>query len=82
MVPKKTKIIVEKNEQGEEVQTRLSTSWQVCKDYRKRNIVTEKDHHPLPFIDQILEKLVGQEYFFFVDGYLGYNQINIHRDDQ
>ena len=64
MVPKKTRITVEKNEQGEEVQTRLATSWQICIDYRKLNLVTKKDHYPLPFVDQILEKLAGQEYFW------------------
>ena len=82
MVPKKSGVIVENNEKGEEVQTRLVTSWRVSIDYRKLNLVTKKDHYPLPFIDQILEKLAGQNYFFFLDGYLGYNQINIHKDDQ
>ena len=80
MVPKKSGIIVEKNEQGEHVQTRLAISWRVYIDYRKLNLVTKKDHYPLPFIDQILEKLAGQEYFCFLDGYSGYNQINIHRN--
>ena len=82
MVPKKSGVIVEKNEKGEEVQTRLVTSWRVCIDYRKLNLVTKKDHYPLPFMDQILEKLVGQNYFCFFDGYSAYNQINIQKDDQ
>ena len=41
-----------------------------------------KDHFPLPFIDQILDRLVGSSYFFFLDGYSGYNKIVIHPDDQ
>ena len=82
MVPKKSGVIVEKNEKGEEVQTRLVTSWRVCIDYRKLNLVTKKDHYPLPFMGQILEKLAGQNYFCFLDGYSGYNQINIHKDNQ
>ena len=36
----------------------------------------------LPFIDQILDRLVGQGYFCFLDGYSGYNRIAIHPDDQ
>ena len=44
--------------------------------------MTKKGHYPLPFIDQILEKLAGQNYFCFLDGYSGYNQINVHKDDQ
>ena len=54
----------------------------VCIDYRKLNAVTKKDHFPLPFIDQILDRLAGQTYICFLDGYSGYNQIAIHPDDQ
>ena len=54
----------------------------VCIDYRKLNSATKKDHFPLPFIDQILDRLAGSNYFCFLDGYSGYNQISIHPDDQ
>ena len=57
MVPKKSGIIVTINEKGEEVPMRMTTGWRVCIDYRRLNAVTKKDHYPLPFIDQILEKL-------------------------
>ena len=56
--------------------------WIVCIDYRKLNSTTKKDHFPLPFIDQILDRLVGLSYFCFLDRYSGYNQITIHPDDQ
>ena len=46
------------------------------------NAATKKDHFPLSFIDQILDRLVGQTYFCFLDGYSRYNQITIHPDDQ
>ena len=69
------------NDKGEEIQTRLPTKWRVCIDYWKLNAVTKKDHFPLPFIDQILDRLAGQTYFCFLDGYSGYNQIAIHPDD-
>ena len=46
------------------------------------NAETKKDHLPLPFIDQILDRLASQSYFCFLDGYSGYNQIAIHPDDQ
>ncbi|GKC61757.1 putative nucleotidyltransferase, ribonuclease H, partial [Tanacetum coccineum] len=42
---------------------------------------SSKDHFPLPFIDQIVEKLSGQKFYSFFDGYSGYNQIPIHPDD-
>ncbi|CAA6665827.1 unnamed protein product [Spirodela intermedia] len=82
VVPKKAGVTVTVNDKGEEIQTRLSTKWRVCIDYRKLNAATKKDHFPLPFIDQILDRLAGQTYFCFLDGYSGYNQIAIHPDDQ
>ena len=56
VVPKKSGITVVENEEGELLPTRISSGWRVCIDYRKLNAVTRKDHFPLPFIDQILER--------------------------
>ena len=69
------------NEKGELFFTRTPSSWRVYIDYRKLNAVTKKDHFSLPFIDQILERLVGQYFFYFLDGYSGYNQIPIFLND-
>ncbi|GKD24831.1 reverse transcriptase domain-containing protein, partial [Tanacetum coccineum] len=46
------------------------------------NEATRKDHFPLPFMDQMLERLVGNEYYCFLDGFLGYFQIPIDPHDQ
>ena len=70
------------NDKGEELQMRLSTKWRVYIDYWKLNVVMKKDHFPLPFIDQILDKLLGQGFYCFLDGYSKYNQLVIHPDDQ
>ncbi|RVW81545.1 Retrovirus-related Pol polyprotein from transposon 17.6 [Vitis vinifera] len=59
VVPKKSGITVVQNDKGEEVSTRLTTGWRVCIDYRRLNVVTRKDHFPLPFIDQVLERVSG-----------------------
>nr|GEU61884.1 reverse transcriptase domain-containing protein [Tanacetum cinerariifolium] len=56
------------NEDNELIPTRLVTEWCVCIDYRKLNDATRKDHFPLPFMDQMLERLVGNEYYSFLDG--------------
>ena len=82
MVPKKSWITIERSQEGVKSATRLTTGWRVCIDYRKLNLVTKKDHYPIPFMDQILEKLVGQTYYCFLDGYSGYNQIGIYLGDQ
>ncbi|CAA6668519.1 unnamed protein product [Spirodela intermedia] len=82
VVPKKSGITVIKSENGDEIQTRLTTSWRVCIDYRKLNSVTRKDHFLLPFTNQVLEKLARKNFFCFLDGYFGYNQIYINPLDQ
>ncbi|RDX80784.1 hypothetical protein CR513_38632, partial [Mucuna pruriens] len=47
------------------VLTRIQNTWQVCIDYRKLNQLTRKDHFPLPFIDQVLEKLLEKSHHYF-----------------
>ncbi|KAM2953934.1 hypothetical protein FF1_032261 [Malus domestica] len=81
-VPKKSGVTVVKNAENELVPTRIQTGWRVCIDYRKLNATTRKDHFPLPFIDQMLERLAGHSFYCFLDGYSGYNQIVIAPDDQ
>nr|GEZ21431.1 reverse transcriptase domain-containing protein [Tanacetum cinerariifolium] len=46
------------------------------------NEATRKDHFPLPFMDQMLERLTGNEYYCFLDGFSGYFQIPIDPKDQ
>ncbi|RVW37073.1 Retrovirus-related Pol polyprotein from transposon 17.6 [Vitis vinifera] len=82
VVPKKSGITVVQNEKGEEITTRLTSGWRVCIDYRKLNAVTRKDHFPLPFIDQVLERVSGHPFYCFLDGYSGYFQIEIDLADQ
>ncbi|GKA32847.1 reverse transcriptase domain-containing protein, partial [Tanacetum coccineum] len=81
-VPKKGGMTVVTNENYELIPTRLVTRWRVCIDYRKLNDATRKDHFPLPFMDQMLERLAGNEYFCFLDRFSGYFQIPIDPEDQ
>ena len=62
--------------------SRIVTGWRICIDYRKLNKATRKDHFPLPFLDQMLDRLTGHTYYCFLDGYSGYNQIAIALEDQ
>ena len=82
VVPKKSGITVIQNKENELVPMRTVTGWRVCIDYRKLNSLTRKDHFPLPFLDQVLERIAGHAYYCFLDGYSGYNQIEIAIDDQ
>ena len=82
VVPKKSGVTTVHNEKGEEMPTLLTTGWRVCIDYRRMNEVTRKDHFPLPFMDQLLERISGQPFYCFLDGYSGYFQIEIAAEDQ
>ena len=82
MIPKKGVFIVIKNEKNELIPIRTMIGWRLCIDYRKLNTTTRKDHHPLPFIDQMLDRLAGHSHFYFLDGYSGYNHIVIAPMDQ
>ena len=82
VVPKKGGFIVIKIEKNELIPTRTVIGWKVCIDYRKPNTATIKDHYPLPFSDQMLDKLVGHPHYSFLDGYSSYNQIAIALEDQ
>ena len=82
VVPKKSGITVVENQDGDLVPQRIQNGWRVCIDYRKLNASTRKDHFPLPFIDQMLERLAGRDFYCFLDGYSGYFQIAIAPEDQ
>ena len=82
VVPKKTGITIVKNQNDELVPTRIQIGWRVYIDYRKLNVVTCKDHFPLPFIDQMLETLASHSYYCFLEGYSGYFHIAIAPKNQ
>ena len=81
MVPKKGGFTVIRNEKNELIPTRTVIGWRVYIDYKKLNIATRNDHYPLPFIDQMLDRLAKHSHYCFLDGYSGYNQIAIAPED-
>ncbi|GJY36696.1 putative nucleotidyltransferase, ribonuclease H [Tanacetum coccineum] len=70
------------NDNNQLIPSRIVIGWRVFIDYHKLNDATRKDHFPLPFIDQILERLCGNEYYCFLDGFSGFFQIPIASEDQ
>jgi len=81
-VPKKGGITVVPNKDDELIAQRTVVGYRMCIDYRKLNKATRKDHYPLPFIDQMLERLSKHSHFCYLDGYSGFSQIPVHSDDQ
>ncbi|XP_070010495.1 uncharacterized protein [Nicotiana sylvestris] len=81
-IPKKGGITVVTNDKNEMIPIRTVTRWRVCMDYHKLNKVTRKDHFPLPFFDQMLDRLADRAFFCFLDRYFYYNQILIAPEDQ
>ena len=81
VVPKKCGFTVIRNEKNDLIPTRTVTGWTIRIDYQKLNTATRKDHFPLPFIDQMLDRLAGHPHFCFLNGYSGYNQIAIAPED-
>ena len=63
VVPKKGGMTVVQNERNELIPQRTVTGWRMCIDYRKLNNATKKDHFPLPFIDEMLERLANHSFF-------------------
>ena len=49
----------------------------VCIDFSDLNLVFPKDKYPMLFIHYIIDECVGNEAFYFVDGFSSYNQIQI-----
>ena len=82
VVPKKGGTTVIRTENNILLPSRTVTGWRICIDYRKLNKATRKDHFPLPFLDQMLDRLADYECYCFLDGYSSYNQIAIAPEDQ
>ena len=82
VVPKKGGTTLIKTEKNTFMPSRTVTSWRICIDYQKLNKATCNDHFPLSFLYQMLDRLVRHEYYCFLDGYSGYNQIAIASKDQ
>ena len=76
-VPKKRGITVVPNDKNELIPQRIVIGYRMVIDFRKLNKATRKDHYPLPFIDQMLERLSKHTHFCFLDGYSGFSQIPI-----
>ncbi|XP_038880382.1 uncharacterized protein LOC120072032 [Benincasa hispida] len=71
IVLKKTGMTIVENDKSEMVPMRIQNGWRTCIDFRKPNKVTKKDHFPIPFLNQMVERLAGKPFFCFLNGFLG-----------
>ena len=74
VVPKKGGMTVVPNDKNEMITQRLPSGWRMCIDYRKLNKATKKDHFPLPFIDEMLERLANHSFL----GKVRFSTLNYH----
>jgi nitrogen regulatory protein PII-like uncharacterized protein len=81
-VHKKGGITVVPNDENGLVAQRTITRYMMCIDFRKLNKATRKDHCPLNFIEQMLERLYKHSHFYYLDGYSDFSQIHVHKYDQ
>jgi hypothetical protein len=82
MVTKEGGMTISCNEKNELIPQWTVTGWRNCIDYGKLNKATKKDHFPLPFIDEMLERLANHSFFCYLDGYSSYHPIPFHPNDQ
>ena len=75
-------ITVVPNDKDELIPQRVITGYRMVIDFRKLNKATKKDHYPLPFVEQMLERLSKHTHFCFLDGYSGFSQIPVSAKDQ
>ena len=73
VIPKKGGTTVIRTESNALLPSRTVTGWRIYIDYWRLNKETRKDHFPLPFLDQTLDRLARHEHYYFLDGYSGYN---------
>ena len=55
--------------------------WRMCIDFTDLNDACPKDCFPLPRIDTLIDVTAGHEMLSFMDGFSGYNQIKMHKED-
>jgi hypothetical protein len=54
----------------------------LCVDFRNLNQLSLKDNYPLPNMEHLLQRVTGAGMMSMLDGFSGYNQVLVKREDQ
>jgi hypothetical protein len=80
VVPKKGGMTVISNEKNELIPQQTVTDWQTCIDYQKLNKATQKDHFPLPFIDEMIERLANHSFCYLEWREKAYHSAKLYKE--
>ena len=61
---------------------KASEKWRMCVDFTDLNKACPKDSYPLPRVDVLVDSTARHQLLSFMDSFSGYNQIQMHEDDQ
>ena len=61
---------------------KVSGKWRMCVDFTNLNEAYPKDNYPFPQVDVLVDSTARHQLLSFMDAFLGYNQIRMHKDDQ
>jgi len=54
----------------------------LCIDFRNLNLACIKDNYPLPNMETLLQRVIGSKIMSMLDGFSGYNQVLVRKEDQ
>ena len=57
-------------------------SIRICIDFRNLNTSCLKDNYPLPDMETLLQRVIGSGMMSMLDGFSGYNQALVNKEDQ
>ena len=61
---------------------KASRKWRMCVDFTDLNKACPKDSYPLSRVDVFVDSIAQHQLLSFMDTFSGYNQIQMHEDDQ
>ena len=54
----------------------------LCVDFINLNRASDKDNYPVPPMEKLLQMVLGSELFSLLDGFSGYNQVLVAKEDR